>query len=68
MTPLLDKASLRSRLRDTRGFMIAEQLASIVFIGLLCVAVGVGLQVAMNSTPPSPGRRRPTRCCNRRWR
>ena len=36
MTPLLDKASLRSRLRDTRGFMIAEQLASIVFIGLLC--------------------------------
>ena len=49
MTPLLDKASLRSRLRDTRGFMIAEQLASIVFIGLLCVAVGVGLQVAMNS-------------------
>ena len=29
--------------------MIAEQLASIVFIGLLCVAVGVGLQVAMNS-------------------
>ena len=49
MTPLLDKASLRSRLRATRGFMIAEQLASIVFIGLLCVAVGVGLQVAMNS-------------------
>ena len=49
MTPLLDTASLRSRLRDTRGFMIAEQLASIVFIGLLCVAVGVGLQVAMNS-------------------
>ena len=49
MTPLLDKASLRSRLRDTRGFMIAEQLTSIVFIGLLCVAVGVGLQVAMNS-------------------
>ena len=29
MTPLLDKASLRSRLRDTRGFMIAEQLTSI---------------------------------------
>ena len=29
--------------------MIAEQLTSIVFIGLLCVAVGVGLQVAMNS-------------------
>ena len=50
MTPLLDKASLRSRLRDTRGFMIAEQLTSIVFIGLLCVAVGVGLQVAMSRT------------------
>ena len=47
MTPLLDKASLRSRLRDTRGFMIAEQLASIVFIGLLCVAVGVGLQLSL---------------------
>ena len=49
MTPLFDKASLRSRLLDTRGFMIAEQLASIVFIGLLCIAVGVGLQVAINS-------------------
>ncbi|QOS68335.1 hypothetical protein GS424_000195 [Eggerthella guodeyinii] len=43
------KTSLLARLRDTRGFMIAEQLISIIFIGLLCIAVTAGLQVAMNS-------------------
>lgn len=40
---------LASRLRDTRGFMIAEQLISIIFIGLLCVAVAAGLGAAMSS-------------------
>lgn len=43
------KTSLLARLRDTRGFMIAEQLISIIFIGLLCIAVTAGLQAAMNS-------------------
>lgn len=42
-------ARLRARLRDTRGFMIAEQLISIVFIWLLCIAVAAGLQAAMSS-------------------
>lgn len=37
------------RLRDTRGFMLAEQLISIIFIGLLCIAVAAGLQAAMSS-------------------
>ena len=40
---------LASRLRDTRGFMIAEQLISIIFIGLLCIAVAAGLGAAMSS-------------------
>lgn len=40
---------LAFRLRDTRGFMIAEQLISIIFIGLLCVAVAAGLGAAMSS-------------------
>lgn len=43
------RAMLRSRLRDTRGFMLGEHLISILFIGLLCVAVTAGLQAAMNS-------------------
>lgn len=37
-----------ARLRDTRGFMIAEQLISIIFIGLLCVIVAAGLGAAMS--------------------
>lgn len=41
--------SLRARLRDTRGFMLAEQLLSVIFIGLLCIAVTAGLQAAMGS-------------------
>lgn len=53
MTRMANKGSfieaLRSHLRDVRGFTIVEQLASIVLVGFLCVAVGVGMQVAMNS-------------------
>ena len=40
-------ARLSARLRDERGFMLAEQLVSVVFIGLLCVAVAAGLGAAM---------------------
>lgn len=40
--------ALRARLRDQRGFMIAEQLISIIFIGLLCVIVAAGLGAAMS--------------------
>lgn len=36
----------RARLHDTSGFVLAEQLVSIVFIGLLCVAVAAGLSAA----------------------
>lgn len=53
MTARIDIASCRKalaeRLRDTRGFMIGEQLISIIFIGLLCIAVAAGLHAAMNS-------------------
>ena len=42
-------AHVRERLRDTRGFMLAEQLVSIIFIGLLCIAVAAGLGAAMSS-------------------
>lgn len=41
--------ALTQRLRDTRGFMLAEQLVSIIFIGLLCIAVAAGLGAAMSS-------------------
>ncbi|MBC2888019.1 hypothetical protein H7313_01410 [Gordonibacter massiliensis] len=41
--------SFCSRLKDERGFMLAEQLISIIFIGLLCVVVSVGLGAAMNA-------------------
>lgn len=37
------------RLRDTRGFMLAEQLVSVIFIGLLCVVVSAGLGAAMSA-------------------
>lgn len=43
------RSRLRARLRDTRGFMLAEQLVSIVFIGLLCVMVAAGLTAAMSA-------------------
>lgn len=36
-------------LRDTRGFMLAEQLVSIIFIGLLCIVVTAGLSAAMSA-------------------
>lgn len=42
-------AALRARLRDTRGFMLAEQVVSIAFIGLLCVAVAAGLSAALSA-------------------
>lgn len=41
--------TLRSRLRDTRGFMLAEQLVSIIFIGLLCVVIAAGLTAALSA-------------------
>lgn len=40
-------ARLSARLRDERGFMLAEQLVSVIFIGLLSVAVAAGLGAAM---------------------
>lgn len=42
-------AGVRVRLHDTRGFLLAEQLVSIVFIGLLCVAVAAGLTAALSA-------------------
>ena len=41
--------TLRDRVGDTRGFTLAEQLVSIVFLGLLCVVIGVGLNAALNA-------------------
>ncbi len=40
---------LAARLRDDHGFMLAEQLVSIVFIGLLCIAVAAGLGAAISA-------------------
>lgn len=42
-------AFLRSRLYDTHGFTLAEQLISILFLGLLCVVIGVGLNAALQA-------------------
>lgn len=42
-------ASARSRLCDTHGFTLAEQLVSILFLGLLCVVIGVGLNAALQA-------------------
>ena len=41
--------ALRARLRDTRGYMLAEQLVSVIFIGLLCVVVSAGIGAAMSA-------------------
>lgn len=41
--------SICARLRDTRGFMLAEQLISIIFIGFLCVVVAAGLGAALSA-------------------
>ena len=40
---------MRTRLRDTRGFMLAEQLVSVIFLGLLCVVVAAGLGAALSA-------------------
>lgn len=42
-------AGARTRLRDTHGFVLAEQLVSIVFIGLLSIAVAAGLTAALSA-------------------
>lgn len=39
----------KDKLRSTAGFTLAEQLISMIFIGLLCIAVGTGISVAMNT-------------------
>lgn len=41
--------SLCARVCDTRGFMLAEQLVSVIFIGLLCILVAAGLSAAMSA-------------------
>lgn len=46
-TPL--RCAAANRLRDTRGFMLGEQLISIIFLGLLCLVVAAGTGAAMNS-------------------
>lgn len=38
-----------ARLRDTRGFMLGEHVLSIVFLGLLCIAIAAGLSAALSS-------------------
>lgn len=38
-----------ARLRNQQGFMLAEQLVSVVFIGLLCIVVAAGLGAAMTA-------------------
>lgn len=37
------------KLKSNDGFMLAEQLLSMIFIGLLCVAVGAGMGAAMSA-------------------
>ena len=38
---------VRQKLRNTQGFMLGEQLIRVIFIGLLCIAVGAGLSAAL---------------------
>lgn len=47
MSPV--RTSLVLRLRDQRGFMLAEQLVSIIFIGMLCIIVAAGMGAAMSA-------------------
>ena len=47
MSPV--RTSVVRCLRDQRGFMLAEQLVSIIFIGLLCIVVTAGLGAAMSA-------------------
>lgn len=39
--------ALRAKLRSTAGFSLAEQLISMIFIGLLCVVVAAGIGAAL---------------------
>lgn len=41
--------SVRSRIHSTQGFTLAEQLISILFLGLLCIVIGVGLNAALQA-------------------
>lgn len=41
--------SAKERLADTRGFMLGEQLVSILLIGLLCIAITAGLGAALSA-------------------
>lgn len=41
--------ALRSRLKNDHGFMLAEQLVSIIFIGLLSIVVAAGIGAAMSA-------------------
>lgn len=47
--PIAFRSRLAARLRDTRGFMLAEQLISVIFIGFLCVIVAAGLGAALSA-------------------
>ncbi len=38
---------LMAKLKDSSGFMLGEQLLSIIFIGLLCIAISAGIGVAL---------------------
>lgn len=42
-------SNARTKLQDTHGFVLAEQVISIVFLGLLCVVIGAGLTAAFQS-------------------
>lgn len=42
-------ARLLAKLKSTQGFMLAEQLVSIIFFGLLCIIVAAGLGVVMSA-------------------
>lgn len=41
--------ALKKRLRSTKGFTLAEQLISIIFIGMLCVVISAGIGAAMTA-------------------
>ncbi len=45
----LQGSRLMRRLRDTRGAFLAEHLMSVIFIGLLCVAISAGIGAALSS-------------------
>ncbi|MEF9925630.1 MAG: hypothetical protein RR757_03745 [Raoultibacter sp.] len=43
------RCAAAKRLSDTRGFMLGEQLISIVFLGMLCLVVAAGTGAAMSN-------------------